>query len=622
MTNNNENETKELSFGSSNEENQSKPQEKEGKPTPNEMSGGNSFYDRKEDSNKEGTVWYKDWRGKTLGLSLAALILIGAGIPAGMAAAGYFSVKDEEYPISDITTSELKMANEELDRLFDKAIIDHFEDVRNEGWISNNTYEDSKEEAEKQADETIDEEIKALKKTYGNTWEEEWDEDLKDKGFHTKANGGEDEYRDSLVSSYYESTIQAIYTNKNKITERENDYSGDARYQSSEEDRYKRTTYVLNTYENETYDGVDVEYTYTPQDLMDMYLYTYQPVVFNNALLPFTPVVGSSTEASIQGNNIIMTNDDVYNMWLLALQPEQMRDQKFSGVMSANAISFSGQSLGEEADIAVMLKIMDSSALSSSANNLTTIVENTFGVAAGSLNTITPSEIEYYDDDEIKNIQSNLEKELVTAELLNSVDAGVATGYRKAGSTSILEDHVSFVSTNGLNIIGKEVYGEEILIEQLDFMNKSTNDPRDFDIWNSYTTWFSNSFKKITIIDYLSNSTADGWFNDKKSHNLTWDADNVANISEEFEGKENVLAYALFQDVIDSQLDLMQSTYIEAESFFETNKKYYDYDTFIETTGYELMSYYTTTNIGEKVHTIVNPPAAKADTILTKGDDQ
>ncbi len=641
---NDERETKELELGASNTEPQVSNEnidkkEQENRETKPAGSGNNSFYERKETKQGSSAVWYKDWRGKTLGLSLAALILIGAGIPAGMAAAGYFNVQDDNYNTA-AKVDGYKTIKSELERAYDRGIIAHYEEMKNEGWYPSNQYENSKKEAEKNASNTIDDEKKSLKDSYGNTWEEEWDKSLQEKGFHTSGNGGEAEYKESLISSAYENNVRSIYTKKSNTLEKVgmNDtkdyiYASTAYTNNPENDNYQ---VVRNNNKNEDYDS----YTYTPQDLMTIYLYAYQPIVFNNSLLPFSPVVGSNTEADIEGNNITMTNAQVKNAWALSTKVKEGKDygtDNFGGVQSMNSITFSGQSLGEEADIAVLSK-MSGNALGNSGTEISAIVDTAFSDAK--LTTISSSSIDYMDEDQVKLFTDSLEASLSGKQLLNKVDAtGTASSKRLYGVEGLIPDTISFVSTNGLNNIGVEIYGTALLLESL---NEQAKDPnaRDFDIWSSYTNWVTSSFKYITILDYftdLKDDTNKSWFtydNSQKVTGVNLEAndklnefiDEVNNKNEDLKGiTKNDLKNVLISDISLDNLNSISTSYNEAKSFAKVHENYYvSFDDKADGVKNDIITFTTSTNLANFTEnnfwTQIN--TKKQNEVILKGGDQ
>ncbi len=630
---NDEREIKELELGASTTEPQVSNEnidkkEEENRETKPAGSGNNSFYERKETKQGSSAVWYKDWRGKTLGLSLAALILIGAGIPAGMAAAGYFNVQDDSYGTAN-KVEGYKTVKSELERAYDRGIISHYEEMKNEGWFPSNQYENSKKEAEKNASNTIDDEKKSLKDSYGNTWEEEWDKSLQEKGFHTSGNGGEAEYKESLISSAYENNVRSIYTKKTNTLEK-TEVTTNYVYSSSYSTKNNYQV-VRNDNKNEAYDS----YSYTPQDLMTIYLYSYQPIVFNNSLLPFTPVVGSNTESDIEGNNITMTNAQVKNAWALSTKVEKDKDygtDNFGGVQSMNSITFSGQSLGEEADIAVLSKMKDNK-LGNTGKEINTMVNSAF--SASGLGTISSSSIDYMDEDQVKKFADSLESSLAAKNILNKVDASGSTSDKRVyGVGGIIPDTISFVSTNGLNNIGVEIYGTDLLLESL---NEQAKDPdaRDFDIWSSYTNWVTSSFKYITILDYftdLNDENNKSWFtydssqkvtglNLKANDKLNEFIDEVNNKNEDLTISQDDLKNVLISDISLDNLNSISTSYNEAKSFAKVHENYY---ASFDTVKGDILDFTSSTNLAKFTEnnfwTQINNK--KQNEVILKGGDQ
>ncbi len=662
----NENETKELSFGAeanstpvSSQENTTPtpaepvaPSTPEVAPTPatpegGNGGGGNSFYDRQQDKASATTVWYKDWRGKTLGLTLAAAILIGGGIPAGMAMAGYWRETDFGNELDRTEQNNaFDIASDEVERIYDKAVRQHFDELVYEGYITEASHDRKIEDAEDAADNTIDTEKNAIKDQYGNTWEEEWDKSLKEKGFHTAANGGEDEYRESMIADSIVADVKSQYNTKSALTSTAVDEDGSGLaydYQSSGPNSKGKYYFIENEVPlvreglvgspSAVVDENDnIVTSYTPEDLVHMYLATYQPIVFNNSLLPFVPVSGANdTEANIQGDNIYMTNDNVKSAWSFANAEAAgggaPAATNYGGIQSAYNISFAGQSLGEEADIAVNL-LLAGGVTGGATNNIEAIVNAGFA-AAGITGTVTSTTIQNMNSQDVQAFSEGVAEALKADGLLTGDDGthrsfGVKNVY--TGSNS-----VSFVSTNGLNNIGVQLEGEEVVIEQLDSYAEQ-KDAINVDFVTSFNSWFEKAFKYITILDYFTTpiNVHDGWFDASGNLAVTLepsydDEGNVTGTKIEEIGtvidNEDILAItgadkvdetskaqaeaivkayfplALFENVAFNAKTVISDTYNAGKTFVETNWEDYDSTDWATGAGKTILTYQSEANL-------------------------
>ncbi len=677
MKMNNENDIKELNFGGA-EESAPVSSSEETVPTPSTDSqpepqgprklsdhqngaggNGNSFYERQQNNSTSDTKWYKDWRGKTLGLTIAALLLIGGGIPAGMAMAGYFNHNDFDglKENSDVETA-FDLAEDEVNRIYNQAILERYDGLVAEGYITQRAHDKKLEDSEESATDIIDGEKESLKDQYGNTWEEEWDNELKEKGFHTSANGGEEEYKDSMIVSDVEGDVKTQFNTKSALTSVNTEDAG-YDFISTEANTKGKYYYVENLVPSiasgeQTWESIG-NYSYTPEDLMNLFVLTYQPIVFNNSLLPFIPVLGATgTEANIQGDNVYMTNSDIKNAWSFAkvdtLGTKEVAAENFGGIKQKYNVSFTSESLGEEADIAVNLALagkIDGTATVS----ITSIVDAGFAAANASNTDIpataseaTSSDIDNMTSNDITEFQKGMGKALQDAGLLTKTGLAGATTLRSFATTGYATETgtVAFVSTNGLNNIGVSFEGSEVVVEQLDFYAGVRN-AIDLSLISTFNTWFESAFKYITIIDYFTNpiSSNDGWFDATGSLQIesngkfveevgitidSIDADN--GITQE--AIQSNFGLSLFQPVVLNTLNANASAYTDGETFVNTNWQDYDADSWSTGAGADILAYvsgstlstFTDNYLVEVLELGAAKAEAKNEIILNRGGKQ
>ncbi len=679
MEDNNKRETNELSFGDSKPTNESPvstkvPQPSENKQeTPSQnnerdvLSGGNSFYDRQQDK-APSVAWYKDWRGKTLGLTLAALILIGGGIPAGMAIGGYWKTSEFDGLVDNTDVETIyDIAENEVERIYNIALREHYDNMVYEGYFTKSAHDKKIEDSEEAADDSIDNKKEELKANYGNTWEEEYDDFLKESGFHTSANGGEDEWKADMIAADIESDVKSQYTSKGAITSVivENDpVLADAHYVSETKDSRSKKYYVenqtpayYNSDDNTNPWGDEVEdedgntyvvpYSYTPEDLVDMYLLTYEPIVFNNTLLPFIPVKGANdTTADLQGNNIYMTNEDVMDAWILSradgLDTGKVGAVNYGGIQSKNKVDFTSQGLGQEANIVVNYAMASYDKLSTNLLVPTTppftindIVSTAFTDAGVDASTVDSEEIGGMDSQAVQDFSKSLATSLKTSGILTNGGAKRTIAYTGVYNNDPLEtgtpsnNTVTFLSSNGLNNIGVSFEGKSIVIEQLDNYVAS-RDALDLGFISSFNSWYETAFKNITIFDYLFtwenasiDTAASNWFTGLDGVDPEADGANYQNVgsvlddedvraildeSEDYEvtdgdrdlAQRQVQAgflFTLLKDVSVAEKNNIATAYTSAKSFYKTNWEDYDINEFNTKVGLDIITYKSSSNL-------------------------
>ncbi len=624
--------------------------------------GSNSFYERQQD-NQADTKWTKDWRGKTLGLTLAALILIGAGIPAGMAMAGYWHDPGSANLVdkTEVETA-VDFASDEVQRIYDLAVLDHYDSLVYEGYITEDSHDDKIENAEDSAWDTIDNEKETLKANYGDTWEEEWDNSLKEKGFHTKANGGEDEYVDSMVASAVEETIKSQYNTKNALTSpvSETDLTpSDYDFISTEANSKGKYYYIENMvpvfYSDDgasSWDDIETSYSYTPEDLMNLFVWTYEPIVFNNSLLPFTPVEGANdTEADIQGDNVYMSNDNVKSAWSFARAEDAgtaPAATNYGGIQKKYNVDLSSQGLGVESVIAIDEIIYGR--FTTGKTTITDIVNAAFAATGlGTVDVVTSTDISNMNTNDVQTFSEEISSQLKTEGLLtpdggtrNFATTNIFT------PTSVSNKTVSFVSTNGLNNIGVSFEDEEVIVEQLDNY-AGANGAIDLALVSTFNTWFAEAFEYITIIDFLTNptDTSQGWFNGG-TLDLTWDTNNLALVGQTIDEEDietiagegateadaqyaiqTLFPYVLFGSVALDTMNSTTETYNSVKTFVDTNWKDYESENFSTGLGMDILKYINSSNLNKfsldyfgNIKLLADSKTSTKNEVINKGGDE
>lgn len=323
----------------------------------------NSFYDQ--DKKKDSTTWTKDWRAKTLGVSIIALVFLGTGIPAGMAMTGYFNHNSIEYYN---TPDDYREAEDLLNIWKDDAILNHYISMVHEGYISQSQYKVDIKNANSSADDIIDEEKNSMKSSYGNEWEDAWDNSLQSKGFHSAGDGGEEEYKNSMIADEILSKELKVYTTYNILTnfdKVEGNPNGESVYISNPDknDDVLSIDGVSREYKDEDKDGetIDInepgmvqdgEISFTSEELMSLYILTYEPIVYNQSLLSFSLLDSDGTPA-LDALSISVTKDNMENALAFYKQLTEETGfepaaEIFTGIQSSHNLSLNSSDDGTD----------------------------------------------------------------------------------------------------------------------------------------------------------------------------------------------------------------------------------------------------------------------------------
>ncbi len=593
---------------------------------------GNSFYEG--GTKKSKTKWTQDWRGKTLFVSIAALILIGMAIPSGMAIANYFNHNDKDINFGSVEISG-KISNE-ISATKNAAIVDRFDLLNEEGYISNDTYDTITKNAIDEADETISNKKSELKNNFGNTWESEWFSFLSDEGF-----SDEDEYKDSLISDKYITNITPFYTNNSNIITTVDDDSGfryvsDAKDESASEKKYKA---IVNSTPNGNSDEI-----LTPENLMTAYLNIFQPVSLNTSPINFTPIGGKDTasgEADINGAAIKIEQDNLRDMFALAFQLEDPTTFEPKETTSLGVKSLSKFDLASpEANLAAYSFISGSSMLASTTPSaLRQILVDSLTGYTGAPSDINDAYIEYENgnitSDNLDEIGEVLLGKLRAIKLMNDT---ASTADRKYGLSLEINsnNYFGYLSTSGITIVGFNsqngatdltTYQENLVQDALNYSNGLKVDPTDgYEIIDpglisSFTSWVSTNIEDIILLPYISDVD-----------NLDELGNKVKDIlnESEFNGRTDwttqdgidAAKINYFGEYIMDGETFAKNKFTEVSTYVKTNNKLFDTSTWIS----EESSFITTIkdlNVVYKysLDQFSSLNSSKSKAILNKGDD-
>ncbi len=614
--------------------------------TPKEDKGGNSFYEG--GSKQTKTKWTKDWRAKALGVSIAALVLIGAAIPSGMAMSKYFEHYDMSHTFggNDLTS----LITNEINSAKDRAVIDRFDKLNKEGYLDNGAYNSLKEKAKDAADKKIKDEKASIKKQYGSTWKEEWSKELNDKGF-----SDENEYKDSIMSDRYVSIITPFYNTKAwtniKVTKDEykaNGYTYHSSAVASTDNEYRviaNDSPGGNTDKFEdggiTSGGTKHRLYLTPQNLVAAYLDIYKPISLNQSPLDFVPTKGSDAAdgtPDITADTIKITQDNLKMFLALynALEPTNPGSPGISSFKPDDTDTLGIKSLSQfdmgnaNANFAIYSELATSTSSKEMEDVIRPLIKSTVETNSTGvfIDKLQPDKV---NSDQLKIMGTNLVGELKKPDI-GLIESISGTPSRKSGL--LLKEngeyYISYLTTEGLKMIGLNNfdigttiysdYGKNLINDSLDIQaGISNSDIVDTKIYDSYSTWVSNNIKDILLLT---------WINDDRLNVL---GEKIANLStsDNIEDKDKGLEEAEVNYLIpflNTSLSFAQGKYKEADDFINENDKLFNKTNWDNISS----SYIKATNennhiyeiVKNKLGTLLTSATIKENTILTKGDEK
>ena len=529
--------------------------------------GSNSFYE--ETSTVSNISWYKDWRGKALILGLIGVLFIGGGIPLGMEISGFWKkFKGDDLPYNP---SEHEKILNEIKIKTNTAYIDNLDVMTDEGWFTESQKGLIVKNAKKDADKQVKDEKKAVKSQYGKVWEDAWNKQLQEKGFDT-----EQQYNDSIVSAKYKTKEISQYTNSSNIVKRVHEDPGaDVKYKSVEGKVKHQWKYINNTTpitppapENDDPAPEPTrKLTLTSEKLVTLFLHMYQPILFNDSLLEFTPSKGQGGEADIAATTISITNDQILNALDMHynLTDEGETYEQFSNnygdVMSLPNLSF------EDVATSVSLNAEVAGLSHSDSLDLDGIITNAFDEAvgkSGTIDSLTKDDIDAFTSDQDELFATSLRDSLVAANVIGtSTERKFYTTWEKDSKT-----YTSFVSTDGLHSVGIQHQDQKLIEDFLNIENKSSDDVEGNDwtklaesnINSKYTEWISSNFDNIILATWLINTNMDDWgIDDSAEFGEVWISDFLSSTLLKIIEKKN-----------------------EAKTYYTDNFEYYDLSSFNE----------------------------------------
>ncbi len=497
---NKEKKTKELNLEKNTKSKTKEVNEKSKEKVKDNKKPSNSFYEETSEVSLD-VKWYKDWRGKTLILTLAGALLIAGGIPSGMAISGYWKkFKGDQIPYNP---SKYEQVINRIKVDLNTAYIEQLSEMTDEGWFTESQKKLIVKNAKNDADDQVKNEKKSVKNQYGKVWEDAWTKQLQEKGFNN-----DQEYKDSIIAGEYKSKISSQYTDISNIVKKSST-DLDAKYKSGKAMRGDHWEYINNSVPNENIDS-SKNYVITPEKLMDVFIYLYQPILFNDTLMEFTPSKSQDGEADIAANTISFTNDQILNTLDMYYNLTDDNYEQFSNnygdVMSASNLSFEDTAT----TVSLNKKVVDDGPfypLSESNKetnelDLTNIITTAFAdLDIGDINNLTKDDIDTLTSTQDETFSESVRSGLVTANLIQNSSGGKRDFYSKWSKNG---DYLSFISTDGLHSVGIQNHDTGLIEDYLNIKNKSDGwvDLASSSIDSKFSEWVSTNLDKFIFYSW------------------------------------------------------------------------------------------------------------------------
>ena len=323
--------------------------------------------------------------------------------------------------------------------------------------------------------------------------------------------------------------------------------------------------------------------------------------IFNHSRLPFTLEGDNPLEAT----SLTVTHENLKaaHGFFKELDGGDFKPaaQINNGIQSTYNIN-----LGENIDNSTVINFLASTTTTSSSIDIKKMINDAFlkvveasseeeieliGTDAGSM---TSSDlIRISQNTTLTNkFENNLYTSLINSNLLTPIGTP-----RDFASTVTIngKEYVVYVSSKGLQLVGQQIEGSEIIINQLNKENDVDDFKIDYDLFNSFSTWLTDNYENILVLDYLTDSIDDkGWFNiDVSSDMITPNLE----INENFNTLEEEYTSIVFEYNISSpSKDIVYSKYDEISLFYEDNWKIYDNSSFKIKEGIEVLQWMTSEN--------------------------
>ncbi len=218
------------------------------------------------------------------GIIVGSLAIAGVGVFGSEDnGAGFWNFDDLNKWIESSETKQTKITNTE-NILKDRATIYAYDTLGKDGRLLMTPSEskDAKERALRNANHKIDTQKEDLRKSEGKNWEDEWDKELVGMGFSIASQGGEDQYRDSLVNDSLQNSILEAFSGSSHLTA--------ATKQVNKNEGYEFSSSNLGSDTSEKYRVIkkgDANNEVNIESLLDFYIKYNKPINFDEGIIPF-----------------------------------------------------------------------------------------------------------------------------------------------------------------------------------------------------------------------------------------------------------------------------------------------------------------------------------------------
>lgn len=282
----------------------------------NKEKNDHSFY---EDKNNSDKGWFRRHLKAIIIIFIIFIILLALGLGLGLGLSNKKSLDRiciggkcyTKEAIQEYIDKQSNPAQYETKYLKDNSVIWAYQILIDDDLGSQKNLDD----AENKADNQISDEKDTYRDQYGDDWKDKWDENLLSKGFDT-----EGQYRSNLIANSLLSSISNIITSDTYLYFDDNTDPNTKKYRSTLETESSKRYYALNGDYNQQeilYDDPILNQTVlNHQFLFDFYQKIYQPISYEDILIPFTFESPIKNGLVSETQSFALTADNIDDVWI------------------------------------------------------------------------------------------------------------------------------------------------------------------------------------------------------------------------------------------------------------------------------------------------------------------
>ncbi len=596
----------------------------------------------------------KNNKKKWIKISIVALVvlLIIAGIVLGaLGIAGVFkkdgpSEINGGYSMDEVGSwvenqdNKDTKVNDAINVLTDRATIYYYDVLGENNYLFDKNQAqaiDYKDNVERQAKRRVENERSNYKDQEGKNWEEAWDKNLVSLGFSTAANGGEQQYIDSIVSDDLKSELEKTLTSGSSLYESVYLTADPSSYQFASSEEVYSGLYAVLPNGSEVDTAFNGRHYFDTEALFNFYLEFSKPISFNEIFIPLTTTTyekdhGFSGTGETSKVNFASTTDLEKFYYLISDLNSGQLDFKANDVTNSGIISLNdfvinsttdggGDTTGETGTTTYDETTDGGDGSTENADGEVAIIDGLFNsrnITKGNIDSIdfsslsgaislngsdalTLEEIQNLDTAQLSTVGKNVYDDLgsffettnlISYKLSNTSDSGdsfviyslQSDGmhfYEFAGTIGV----TGTVDSTAIKTVGTNIISEDLTNS---YKNLNGFDKRIYGIYDSFSTWISDNIDLLLLnIAYendaplIQNDDYD-WSNDIESE---LGSDWLVQIEKAIYGDPAISSFINFQNIVKTYNDF-NDKYYGLFTLAEFAPGGTDYDTLRQSTTY------------------------------------